>query len=293
MEQKDLIQSGLDAVNIAIQYLAKDAVGSDFMNQYDQTRDVQQNAVEHQKEILNNLISSSSQMEADTRDIQTMTEDNINGLNNIANSIHSLTESIRKTEDSYKEYAEQFKELIKETKNINGLIESIQDISQRTNLLSFNASIEAAHAGSTGAGFRIIANEVKKLSENTAKTTAKMAENVESLVNYITKLEEETNKNTQILSQLTKEAAMSLQTYESVKAKNTAANTSIENFASHISANVNQINSVIATVQETEDLNEETVNLFVDCASRNQMLFNDLYSFVYQIKAIFEDLKKC
>ena len=77
MDQKELIQSGLDAVNIVIKYLAKDAVGSDFMNQYAQTRDIQQNAVKHQKQILNNLIDSSSQMEIDTRDIQAMTEDNI------------------------------------------------------------------------------------------------------------------------------------------------------------------------------------------------------------------------
>lgn len=291
MESKDLIQSGINAANTLIQYLAKDAVGADFMNKYTTTRDVQKNAVERQKAILTDLISSSSRMEENTRELQAMTEDNASGLTGISDSINTLTTSISETENSYRQYTEKFHGIIEETKNINQFIEEIQKISNQTNLLSFNASIEAAHAGSAGAGFRIIANEVKNLSENTAKTTAKMMENVARLENSIKAMEAETEKNTLALNQLTKSAEAALKSYEDVLRKNNTASQNVENFASHITDNVNQINSIITNVQETEDLNKETVNLFVDCASRNQMLFNDLYSFVYEIKAIFEDLK--
>ena len=118
-----------------------------------------------------------------------------------------------------------------------------------------------------------------------------MMENVAKLEKSIMKLDEETAKNTQVLNRLTNDADLALKSYSSVQQKNQNASNSIENFAMHISDNVGQINSVITTVQENEELNKETVNLFVDCASRNQMLFNDLYSFIYEIKAIFEDLK--
>ena len=292
MESKALIDSGIDAANTLIRYLAKDAVGADFMNKYAATRDIQKSAVERQKNILSGLISSSSQMEQNTKELQTMTEDNANGLNNISASINNLTNSITETEASYRQYAEKFQKIIEDTRNINSFIEEIQKISNQTNLLSFNASIEAAHAGAAGAGFRIIANEVKKLSENTATTTSKMMHNVARLEASIKAMEEETAKNTQALNQLTKNAESALKSYEEVLNKNSTASQSVENFAYHINNNVNQINSIITNVQETEDLNKETVNLFIDCASRNQMLFNDLYSFVYQIKAIFEDLKK-
>ncbi len=231
-------------------------------------------------------------MEQNTQKLQSMTEDNASGLGNISDSINTLTSSISETEASYKKYTEKFQNIIKETRAINQFIVEIQKISNQTNLLSFNASIEAAHAGSAGAGFRIIANEVKKLSENTAKTTAKIMENLARLENSIKTMEEETAKNTLALNQLTKNADSALRSYEEVLNKNEAASQSVENFASHISDNVNQINSIITNVQETEDINKETVNLFVDCASRNQMLFNDLYSFIYEIKAIFEELKK-
>ena len=112
MEEKDLIESGIDAANTLIQYLARDAVGADFMNQYTTTRDVQKKAVELQKEILTNLIASSSRMEGNTKELQSMTEDNASGLSNISDSINNLTSSISETEASYKKYNEKFQNII-------------------------------------------------------------------------------------------------------------------------------------------------------------------------------------
>lgn len=292
MESLELINSGLDAVDAIIKYLPKDAVGSDFMNKYVATRDIQKQTAERQKESLNNLIETSRNMEDSTKEIQDLANSNVENLNNIYTTINSLSESIGRIEADYRKYTDQFQVLINETKTITSFIGEIQKISGQTSLLSFNASIEAAHAGAAGAGFRIIANEVKKLSENTEKATAKIMNNVSTLVDSISSLEEETKANANNLKMLTKKAEETLTSYEAVRAKNSESNRSVENFSYHIANNVNQINDIIENVQKTDDLNSETVSLFTDCASRNSMLFNDLYSFIYEIKAVFEDLKK-
>lgn len=292
MESLDLINSGLDAVDAVIKYLPKDAVGSDFMNKYAQTRDIQKKASERQKESLNNLIQTSQYMEQSTSVIQNLANSNVENLNNIYSTISSLSESIGKIESEYRKYATEFQVLIDETKTITSFISEIQKISSQTNLLSFNASIEAAHAGNAGAGFRIIANEVKKLSENTEKATNKIMNNVSILVDSIKRLEAETMENSSNLTMLTKKADETLKLYDSVRSKNSESNHSVEGFGVQIANNVNQINTMIENIQKTDDLNAETVSLFTDCASRNSMLFNDLYSFIYEIKAIFEDLKK-
>lgn len=59
-----------------------------------------------------------------------------------------------------------------DVKTINSLASAIQDIAEETNLLSLNASIEAARAGDAGKGFAVVASEISKLANQTAQTSA-------------------------------------------------------------------------------------------------------------------------
>lgn len=291
MNSQELINSGMDAANSVIKYLAKDAVGSEFLNKYMSSRDAQAAATEKQKQSLNKLIETSSSIDQDTKDIQERAENNATNLNKIYNEIANLKNSVAKITEQNQHYVSLFTDLISQTAKITALVDSIQNISEQTNLLSFNASIEAAHAGKAGAGFRIIANEVKKLSDSTKKTSEEIKQNVELLKKSIGNLENETKNNTESLKGLSTETDSTLEKFDSVRKMNTENNANVEKITSTLAGNIQNINGIISNVQEAEQINKNTLDDFASCASKNQMLFNDLYSFIYEIKAVLTDLK--
>lgn len=172
-------------------------------------------------EILRNssqdLSNSSQQLSMGANRQAASLEEVSSSLEEMAGNIHQNTENalrtdklMTNTDKAVGDIADEATTSMQQTHAISGSIANINDLVSQTNILSLNASVEAARAGSQGRGFAVVAKEVGRLAEQTKLTAEDVSSNATLSIKgaeHINKLLDEVTPQIHEVSKLVQEIA--------------------------------------------------------------------------------------
>lgn len=125
------------------------------------------NSAEEQTQMTSNIIDMINGVKVEVNRALESTDNSHKELKNSKESVIDLKEKSKIIVKNNEEVIEAINEFVENIRKVKKTISGIEEVSDQTNLLSLNASIESARAGDEGKGFAIVASEIRNLAEQT------------------------------------------------------------------------------------------------------------------------------
>jgi methyl-accepting chemotaxis protein len=277
------LKEGINANNFAMQNIA-DSTESTAL------------AIQEQAQMCATIQESSDEVERDTSRVETAAKNTSKNVAEGADLVHELKIQAENVETASHQTVDATSRLLTRVDNVESIVGDILSISSQTNLLALNASIEAARAGEAGKGFSVVAEEIRKLSEQTKEATNRITGIISELIGDAKSASDSLNHSVEYIKRQTQQIEIAKEKFESIDREVAELTSSIH----HTDATVgkileatgvisNNISHLSATSQEVAAASGESVKTASDTVTKMEECSRVLEN----IKALAEKLEAC
>lgn len=249
--------------------------------------------IDETRNSVNDLNSKIEKIKSDSYDMNNRSNDVIENIKEGNITVNDSIEKIKDVKNDYIDISKTINALGDKSSEIDNITNLIGEISEQTNLLALNAAIEAARAGEAGRGFSVVADEIRKLANDSSNA----ADKISSLINQI-----QSNVNN-VASQMkngevsVKNSVSSIEktgnVFNKIEAVVLDLNKSIKNITDHneqINHNSNEVENSINSISLVSDEFSRNSEDIASSSSDQLTLTQNLVNSIDKLTNLSEDL---
>jgi methyl-accepting chemotaxis protein len=251
------------------------------------------------------MTKNSTEIARKAKETQDIAKNMISVIQDSGTVFNNLTGKLKDTAEVSIGIADKVQNLYNEADKIKNIVTTVTEISERTNLLALNAAIEAARAGEHGKGFAVVSDEVRKLAEQSARSSEEIRQLIQGIIESINEITNKTqNEVTRINEDIAfadkskgvfEEVAKTTQnTYDSVQhifelaEQSTILANKVNVLMDEVSASAEETvaftEEVSASAEEQSAAMQETAELIRNMKDIANDIDGKLYEFISKIK---------
>ncbi|REK63865.1 MAG: hypothetical protein DF221_10050 [Brevibacillus sp.] len=256
-----------------------------------------------------NISAVAQELSAAVEEIAATTRDNLSTLGHLVNEITQIKNLSENSEGvankalagmdnievEVKKSVDIAKQLEDSMKRISDIVTTMTSISTQTNLLALNASIEAARAGEAGKGFSVVAEEVRKLAEESKNSSDNIHGIIGELQNSLSETIHTLSKQSEIILREKQNVMSLIEHMKEIKTSIESSTEQIKTFEANVDAQADGTDASSQNLgQVTESITEMTAALMTISSNiQNQTeIQSDMRQIAGQMKATSEQLNE-